>query len=180
LTEMSAETGTATPPDDSNLYRRFWQDLQTWRLVVGLTVAPLPPILLGGVLNVFGVSISFAAGPWVPPLSFIWMALPAEFWSIAFGLFYLLTSPRRSGAITRGNCIFVGGLAAALFLPMLTVLFVGTMRVAAESLAMMALPYSLLGGLFLTPLGVLGGWIFWLIGVRPAKLRAVGVGDVFA
>jgi hypothetical protein len=47
------------------------------------------------------------------------------------------------------------------------------------SLATVALPFSILAGLFLTPLGTLGGWIFWLISVRPAKQEIGGVGRVF-
>jgi hypothetical protein len=168
---MGMETGIESLPEHSELLRRSWQDLETWRLGIALAVAPILPILLGGVLSAFNAG-RFAVGPWAPPLPFIVMAAAAELWSALFGIFYLMTSPRRSGAMTRGNCLFVGGLAAVLFPPALILLLLAAMDATSLTLATMALAFSTLLGLFLTPLGVLGGWIFWLIGVQPAKLAA--------
>jgi hypothetical protein len=179
---MGMEVNVSARPGRAASYQRARQDIDPWRLALALAVAPVSPIVLGGVLSVLnsGAMLSVVAGPWVPSLRFLFMAVSAEFWSVAFGVLYLMTSRRRSGVITRGNCLFVGGLAAVLFVPMLTLVFIiGTTGLAGADLLMMALPFSLLGGLFLSPLGVLGGWTFWLIGVRPAKLRTVGIERVF-
>jgi hypothetical protein len=177
---MGIEASVDAPSDGSALHQRAWPDLDPWRLGLALAVAPVPPILLCGLSALgSGPSLDFIAGPWVPPLHFIVMAVFGEFWSVAFGAIYLWTSPRRSGAITRGNCLFVGGLTAVLFVPLLTLIFGAAVGVAAANLLMMALPFSMLGGLLLSPLGLLGGWVFWLIGVKPAQARPLGIEPVF-
>jgi hypothetical protein len=178
---MGMEGNVNARPDRATSYERARQDLDPWWLALALAVAPVPPIVLGGVLGGLnsGTLLSFAAGPWVPPLRFLLMGMAAELWSAAFGALYLMTSRRRSGVITRGNCLFIGGLAAVLFIPMVMLIFIGATGVASADLLLMALPLSLLGGLFLSPLGVLGGWTFWLIGVRPAKHPTIGVEQVF-
>jgi hypothetical protein len=102
-----------------------------------------------------------------------------EIWTLAFGGFYLTTSPRRSGTITRANCIFVGGLSAILFPPVTVAILAAIHGSPALDLATMFLPFSILFGLSTTPLGVLGGWIFWLIGVRPARLQTHDLDRVF-
>jgi hypothetical protein len=90
-----------------------------------------------------------------------------------------MTSPRRSGTITRANCIFVGSLAVISFPPILVLLLTGLSGVKLMAIAVVTLPFSVLAGLFLTPLGVLGGWLFWLVGVQPAKRPMTGVERVF-
>jgi hypothetical protein len=168
---MSLETRTdEAPPDSSDLYKRAWRDLDTWRLAV----APVLPIVLGGGLSVFGSP--FRYGPAFP---FIWMAMPAEIWSAAFGTFFLVTAPRRFGTIARANCLFAGGLSVVLLPPVLMLLLIGMTGADAASFATMGLPFNIIEGLFLIPLGVLGGWIFWLIGVRPAKRSPSEVERVF-
>jgi hypothetical protein len=62
---------------------------------------------------------------------------------------------------------------------MLTLLYAGIAGAALLALAVMTLPFSILAGMFLTPLGVLGGWVFWLVGVRPAQLPVSGIEQVF-
>jgi hypothetical protein len=169
---MSVETETESPLNGASLYQRAWRDVETWRLAAGLIAAPLLPILLGGLLRAFAWT-----GLWDAPLHFLWMAAATEIWSIAFGVFYLMTAPRRSGWINRANCLFVGSLAAVLWPPAFSLLFIAV--TGMTSLVAMALPFSVLAGLFLTPLGGLGGWLFWLIGVRPAQPRIEGVERVF-
>lgn len=168
---MSVETNTKALPD---LHQRAWQNLTTRRLALGLIAAPVPSVILGGVMNAFAWT-----DLWNPVVPFLWAVVAAEIWSIAFGIFYLLTASRPSGTITCANCIFIGGLAAILFPPMLTLLYAGIVGAALVALAVMTLPFSILAGMFLTPLGVLGGWVFWLVGVRPAQLPVSGIEQVF-
>jgi hypothetical protein len=171
-------TEAAESPDNSNPLRRSWRDLDFRRLTLGLAAAPIPSIPIGYVV------VSSARGMHlvVPDLasellSLAFVALSAEIWTLSFGAIYLVTSPRRSGAITRANCLFLGGLGAVIYPPMvagLTVAFTDTMV-----LAILALPIAILAGLSILPFGVLGGWIFWRIGVRPAKSWPHGIEHVF-
>jgi len=171
---MGIEISTEARPGSPDLHQRSWQDLDPWRLVVALAAAPVLPILLGAVAGVYVSPILLG-----PAFPFVWTVLPAEIWSVMFGIFYLMTAPRRSGTITRANCIFAGGLSVVAF-PLILMLLIGVLMGAELSaLAAVALPFSVLAGLFLTPLGALGGWIFWLIGVRPAKLAPSSTARVF-
>jgi hypothetical protein len=181
LSGMGMEASTGATPDRSALFRRSWQGIETWRLAFGLAFAPVPPLLCYGLLTALasGSLANFVVGPWSPPLPFEVMAIAAELWSVAFGTFYLLTSPRRSGTITRGSCLFVGGLTGVFFPTVVVLLFLAAVDEISLELMTMALAYNLLGGLFLMPLGVIGGWTFWLVAVRPAKLQPGAIERVF-
>ena len=39
--------------------------------------------------------------------------------------------------------------------------------------------FTLILGLFLIPFGALGGWVFWRVGVYPARPRTIDVAPVF-
>ena len=164
---MSMEAETQAPRDADAATRRSWQDLDPRRLAIGLAVAPVFPAAIGYGLVPLEPDEFFTGGA---TFSFAWVAGSAVLWSLAFGTFFLVTSPRRSGSITRAQCIFLGGLAAILF-PSAFMVFAAVITAEPATLAMAIAfsPISLLLGLFLTPLGVFGGWVFWLVGVRPAK-----------
>jgi hypothetical protein len=74
------ETSTEAPPDPSEVLRRSWQDLETWRLTVGLVAAPVLPILLVCALSAF-----VSPGLLGSSFSLLWIAVPAEIWSVIFG-----------------------------------------------------------------------------------------------
>jgi hypothetical protein len=162
----------------SQLHRRSWQDLDVRRLALGLAAAPFPSIPLG-----YWVLSSMAGVPLdVPSLSsdlvrLAFIAVPAEIWAIAFGSLYLIISPRRSGAITRVDCLFLGGLAAALYPPLLA--GIALAMPGTRPFATIGLPLSAPAGLLIVPLGVLGGWIFWRVGVYPAQPKVLNVATVF-
>jgi hypothetical protein len=175
---MGIEPDTAALPDGSAFHRRSWQDLEKWRLAIGLTLAPALATMLGhGLAMLVGVDLSsYIAGmPW--SLGLILTLAFAEVWSLAFGAFYLATAPRRSGTITRANCIFVGALSAILFPPVTVAILFAIFGSPAP--ATIILPFSILFGLSITPLGVFGGWVFWAIGVRPAKPQLDQLDKVF-
>ena len=180
---MSMGTGAEASPADSDRRQRLWQDLDKLRLAIGLAAAPVLPVVIGLGLNI--LSHVPAPGRQDTPsvlTSFVWMTGTVEIWSIAFGVFYLITSPRRSGLITRANCIFIGGLAAVLFPAVFTVFLAALVIVVNPNVAhfpLVMLPWKLMVGLFLTPLGMLGGWIFWRIGVAPAKPPLGQINRVF-
>ena len=163
---------------------RPWRDLSKRRLLLGLAFAPVPPIALGAlILIVFGAGVAFV------PLGSILAA--AETWSMPIGTLFLAVA-RFRGVVRRAHCLLLGAflacsLPAAAYLVSQAVDwgfaadpvdvsdddFDGSFHGPSDGTFIVIL------GLFLIPFGTLGGWVFWRVGVHPARPRVIDVGTVF-
>jgi hypothetical protein len=163
--------------------QRHWRDLSKVRLFLSLTFAPVPPIALGAlILFLLGADSFFIA---------LWPVLAAaETWSMIGGTIFLLLS-RSRGGVRRAHCLLLGAFLA-FSLPAASMLtskaidaFTGTppaQEFDAEDFAFHGPADSTLVfllGIILIPFGTLGGWVFWRVGVYPARPRVIDVAPVF-
>jgi hypothetical protein len=164
---------------------RSWRDLSKWRLLFGLAFAPVLPIVLGAmILLVLGGGMVFL------PLG--WILAAAETWSMLIGTIFLIVA-RLRGGVRRAHCLLLGAFLAftlplAVFAASKAVDRVFGTTPSAEDMdddlgvsfhgpsdsALIALL-----GLVLVPFGTLGGWVFWRVGVYPARPKVVDVAPVF-
>src|SRR5581483_6347544 len=163
--------------------QRRWRDLHKGRLLLSLAAAPVPAILLGILL----ILLIDGPGSEAIPVSAVILA-SAIAWSLLVGWTYLLIVSRWRGVLSRAEC-FILGVAAAVVLPSL-----------AESVSILvdAFPmgndyaireqwgsdagtrfFGAILSAALAPFGLLGGWIFWRFGVRPAITTIGDVSPVF-
>jgi hypothetical protein len=163
---------------------RFWRDLSKLRLLFGLAFAPLLSIALGA-------TILWTLGQGV---NFLWLGsvlAAAEIWSMLIGTVFL-TIARRRGIVRRAYCLLLGAFLACS-LPSAVYLTSKTVDWAFTTLAPTdpddAFNEGLDGpsdGAFvvilsvtLIPFGTLGGWVFWRLGVWPARPKVIDVAPVF-
>jgi hypothetical protein len=123
------------------------------------------------------------------------LAAIALLWSLCVGNAYFATFVRHRGFTGRTECILIGTVIAVTT-PVIFwfVLDLGLIHVRLfldlfpKSLGRpMPGPISfwkvtwesVLIGIYLSPLGLFGGWLFWRIGVRPAKMPTVDLAPVF-
>ncbi len=164
------------------MHYRLWRDLSKWKLWLALVVAPLPPVILGELL----LTLFFGAGG-LGMMAGILAA--AETWAMLLGMIYLVLA-RRRGFVRRLDCLLLGVLLA-FSLPAVAM---GTDIAVDRIQGVPAVdsgftgdsyhgpsdgPLALLLGVLLVPFGMLGGWVFWRVGVRPAPIRTVDVAAVF-
>ncbi|WP_395019912.1 hypothetical protein [Dongia sp.] len=174
--------------------QRAWRDLSKWRLWIGLAFAPVPPIVLGiAIMMMLGMAGGLVSGP--PGGVFAGGVLAAaEIWSMPLGTIFLLFA-RYRGLVRRAHCLLLGtflaaSLPAAALLVSNAIDWMETTPPAAGSgdgdfefeddfhgPANGAV--VLLIGLVLIPFGTLGGWVFWRIGVYPARPKTIDVAPVF-
>jgi hypothetical protein len=163
--------------------QRHWRDLSKRRLLLGLALAPVPPIALGAlILLLFGAGIFFTA---------LWPVLAAaEIWSMIGGMLFLLAT-RSRGILRRAHCLLLGAflafsLPAAVMLASKTIdAFTSSPQpeefddeeFAFHGPSDGTLVFIL--GLTLVPFGGLGGWVFWRVGVHPARPKVIDVAPVF-
>ncbi len=181
-------------------HRRRWGDISKGRLILGLVAAPILPILLGSSL----VWLLYSSDPFADDGAFISpserftnvarigaiLEAAAGSWSLVAGLAALRLRSWRSGLIGRIDCFLLGILLAFSF-PLvfwLDSFVVDAILVRWGSpvpyfhfgeLSMDGLGIAALVGLPLTPFGLLGGWIFWRLVVRPAVAHVLDVTGVF-
>lgn len=164
------------------MHYRLWRDLSKWKLWLALVVAPLPPVVLGELL----LTLMFGAGG-LGMMAGILAA--AEIWSMLLGVIYLVLA-RRRGFVRRIDCLLLGvflafSLPAAAMatdvaidrvfgMPEADPGFIGDSYHGPSDSA-----FAFILGVLLVPFGMLGGWVFWRIGVRPAPMRTIDVATVF-
>jgi hypothetical protein len=142
-------------------------------------VAPIFPLAVCyGLIMLTGRATSFG-----DILAFAKLTGCATVWSLALGSSYLAVSPRRSGTITRSQCLYLGGVAGMLF-PAAFLIFFSAVTAMLDPGAMSeyfleGLMINLVVGVFFSPFGILGGWLLWRISVRPAKPTLDAVEQVF-
>lgn len=156
---------------------RSWRDLSWRRLVLAIVIAPLPAIYIGFAGFFLANSEKNLARmfQWLLPdtLLYIWSFVAV------FTLLYLNTISRLRKRIGLVECLIAGGIAAFLlpeaffvaveldvmgFIPTI-IFFPGALMMSHGH----PLQAGALIGLVLTPAGALSGWIFWHLGVAPAK-----------
>ncbi len=164
------------------LHYRLWRDLSKWKLWLALVAAPLPPLILGELL----LTVLFGAGE-LGMMAGILAA--AEIWSMLLGMIYLVLA-RRRGYVRRLDCLLLGVVlaaslpAAALAISTAADWISGTPDIDAGFAGDSYHGPSdgglaLLLGVLLVPFGMLGGWVFWRVGVRPAPMRTVDIATIF-
>lgn len=102
-------------------------------------------------------------------------------WQMLGGWAYLLLVVRTRGKIGRSECLLLG-IALMLVLPIVIFLVISADSGSpglAEATAGFTPPWILISvGIFLI-LGLISGWVFWGIGVRPAKTPVAASASVF-
>lgn len=173
--EQSALEHSVTP------LQRSWRDLGKLRLAGALLAASLPWILAGAV----GASIGRSERPNGFTISELSSALVVlELWYLVLGFTYLFGVSRRRGRIDRRDCLWLGTLLTCLFAVFIA--SVGPLFTPDGSwtgLGLGSFFSNLLGaivlGIVIVPAGLLSGWIFWRVGVRPAKTSELDSVAVF-
>jgi hypothetical protein len=165
-------------------HRRAWQDLSQGRLLLGLAAAPLLPVALGALLVTI---VESRGGGLVTGVAAI--VAVAEIWSLVAGTAYLFVA-RLRGGIRRVDCLLLGAVIAfslpfaVRFASAIIDWMMGAAAPASEDdWFVMESPsistFVLVGALMMLPFGALGGWVFWRVGVRPARPKVVDVARVF-
>ena len=164
-------------------HQRAWTDLKVRRLGLGLVLAPLIPF---AAMTLIGEAITQGlllndVGKIVLVLASVTLA-----WSLIAGATYLLTVVRWRRRTGRAECLLLGtGSAATLPTAVATGIAVmpewlnRQLDIGPVGPFVAMIPDCLVIGLFLSPFGLLGGWILWRIGVRPAPLPVPDVTAVF-
>jgi hypothetical protein len=166
----------------SNLNHRYWRDLSKWKLWLALVLAPVPPVALGELL----LTVMFGEGG-LGMMAGILAA--AEIWSMLIGMAYLVLA-RRRGFVRRIDCLLLGAFLAfslpavamagggavdwILGTPDVEAGFIGDSDPGPSDGA-----FAVILGVLSVPFGMLGGWAFWRIGVRPAPMRTIDVAPKF-
>jgi len=164
---------------------RHWRDLSKWRLLFGLAFAPVLPIALGAL-----VLLSLAGGIFIGALGGILAA--AETWSMLVGTVFLIAA-RYRGVVRRAHCFLLGAflafsLPSAAYVASAAVDRVFAMTSPSEIsdedfeegfLGPSDGTFVFVVGLILIPFGTFGGWVFWRVGVRPARPKVIDVAPVF-
>jgi hypothetical protein len=148
-------------------HERRWQDLRTGQLCLGLTLGPIATTFVFALLAALDAETSlkeFSLGALVVLFGCI-------IWSLGGGWVYLLSVVRLRGRIERAECLLVG-VALSDLLPagFLLVSYAVSGRAGVEGMfgGMDGTGFFIVGTM-LSMLGLLGGCLFWLFGVRPAK-----------
>jgi hypothetical protein len=163
--------------------QRRWADLKLWRLCLGLVLAPVIPFALA-TLAFEVLSRGFVLQEMAKAVAIILGCAVA--WSLVAGPAYFLGIARLRRHTGRTECLLLGTATAAT-LPAAAILTLIAMpkvlndylRIGEPEPLMELLPYCLVIGLILAPFGLLGGWILWRAGVRPAPLHVPDVTAVF-
>jgi hypothetical protein len=156
---------------------RRWQDLSKGRLACGLLAAGVPWTLV----NIAYVTLEMHGMELVGGLPVALIA--TEFWFLALGFLYLLAFGRRRGSVARTDCLLLGMLLTCVY-PAYAIGFglaFGALpdRILADAELVGVVLAMILLGLLLTPIGLLSGWLFWRVGVRPAQPKDMASASVF-
>jgi hypothetical protein len=159
---------------------RYWRDLSTRRLLLGLALAPIFPIAIPTILLAapFGV---------FPLLVGSLILVAACTWSVIAGGVYLLVTAYTREVLGRSECVLMGAVAG-FTLPM-TVSWASRvwLQYFPERHTCLVYPFcsdvpvdSLAAiGIVMAPFGALGGWVMWQVGVRPAATSAADFQSAF-
>ena len=174
-----------TDPARANPHQRAWVDLRLWRLSLGLLLAPIAPVGLGTLLLQV-LDLGTVVGGFMVVSGSVLAA--SEVWSLIVGTLCLLIFVRRRGVIRRADCFLLGAFLA--FTLSLAAYNLGTIIDWATGAPAPEIPdehmtpfestvFAVFAGLLLIPFGTFGGWVFWRVGVRPARPKVSDVTAVF-
>jgi len=158
---------------------RRWRDLRTGRMIAALVLAPGISFIL--LMVIITLAFGLPSDPSLNVMHVGSAALTFELWYLAVGFAYLFVICRRRGYVRRRDCLFLGMLGFCLF-PQLEVIFGGSLsgNLIDPQEGIGGILSAVVGGaLDFLPFGLLSGWIFWRLGVRPAPLREFGMAQVF-
>jgi hypothetical protein len=131
------------------------------RVLAGLIVAPVIPNALSG-LVVFFLSLGEIYGSLGKFMSHYMIV--TQLWSLAVGLIVFLLLPRELRRVPLGS-IVLGSVGAFLFPPAWLLFTTRALPTTITDVAIVAL-----AGVLALPFGLFGGWIFWLLVVRPERV----------
>jgi hypothetical protein len=166
------------PVPDRQPAKRRRKNLRMPRVLLALIVAPL----LGGVIMTFLFYLISTIGRNESLMRLDDLAMSVispSLWSLVCGLAYLQTITRWRGEIARYECLLLGFGSSFLF-P--SALFGSMPLLRGEPPQWFEwgdLQYLAMVGLICAPFGVLGGWLFWRLGIRPAKAPTTDFAAVF-
>jgi hypothetical protein len=166
-------------PVSPGLERR-WRDLHKGRVLAALIVAPAASFIMFATLS--ALAYGLPSDPTLGAARLGSALLTFVAWCFAISLFLLFLICRRGGVRMR-DCLFSEAFAFCLF-PSLEVVLkfglgVGGDLIGGQAGAGGILFHIVATALAYLPFGLLSGWIFWRIGVQPAKEPEVGVAAVF-
>ena len=155
-----------------------WRALHMRRLAMALVVSPLTPIVLVG---------AYLSYSWFSPeglrhtdmtnglLTLVVYGAAGEVWALVIGSIAVFGICRYIGKISRMSCLLLGVLGTASFpsVAMLAIDALFASRSVPLPTAQVVSAVLFIGSLGGIPLGLLGGWIFWRLGVRPPLLHNV-------
>jgi hypothetical protein len=157
--------------------QRRWRDLSKRRLLFSLAAAPVAPVVAGFLLIAVVIGVPNDGADFAGSILGV-----AIVWSLVLGAAYLLCISRWRGLVGRIECLMLGIIAAAT-LPVLGILLLGSdpsfRDPFTSDLSSDAGGIAIILAIMLTPFGVLGGWVFWRLGVRPVATTTVDVAPVF-
>jgi len=157
---MSAIIETKLSSDPT---RRNWSDLNFATVTFALVAGPLIPF------GLFALPALLVTG-WIFPFLLV-IAFVLAIWSLVSGYAYILFVTRLRGGIGRRESVLLGMATACSMLFVISAAAWISNTDSGSSTAFDSGETSsavfLLFGILCLPLGALGGWIFWRIGVRP-------------
>jgi hypothetical protein len=149
--------------------QRRWRDLSKLRLFLSLAAAPLLPTMLG-LLLVFTV-LGHGEDAFQAAGTILGAAIA---WSLVAGVLYLLIVVRWRDVLGRMECLMLG-IATATTLPFAAVVLLGQDTFSLDPDSSDSTAIAAILAIMIAPFGLLGGWVFWRLGVRPSVTT---VGDV--
>jgi hypothetical protein len=148
-------------------------------MAMGLILAPILPALVGIALVGLPRGDFRNFDTW-----FIWgtAALLSLPWSFFAGGYYLWRKRRKGFTIERFQCL-AAGATLGFSLPFLHIalwltyewIIRGSLGPFSSIMVLIA-PF---GGLLLIPFGLLGGWVFWRVAVRPVPITVQQLAEAF-
>jgi hypothetical protein len=151
-------------------HQRLWQDVPAWRLSLGLLLVPAPLVLFILVIQIPDLPSRYIS------FRLLELLLSSTGWCLIAGWAYSLLIARRRGIVGRLECLRAGLVLMELMLPVLWLLFWVVMgrRGFDPGIADFTA-----GAVLMAMFGMLGGWLLWWFGVRPAPLPDDGTSAAF-
>jgi hypothetical protein len=167
------------PRGSSQAHARLWRDLRLWRLGIGGLIYVAFLAVVAATFIAFSGDRSYTdlppkqLGLIVIGFVFVW---PLFGWSSWFAVVL-----RMHGLIGRAHCLIAGALIAfldPLILPVFASLLSGGIHASVYG-GLRNLIDAVWSGALIAPVGLLGGWIFWRIAIRPAPMPQPSDWSVF-
>jgi hypothetical protein len=163
------------PDADPDSLQRSWGDVNKARVVFCLAAAGILPTALFWLW--IGLEPDDFAAPIVTGIVFSAFAMT---WFVGAGSLFLFWLGQTHGVVERFNCL---ALCATLsfFMPLVVLLVavgLSPSQTGADFI-MWVIFGAGFGGLVVSPLGLIGGWILWRIAIRPAARPLKEIAEVF-